>query len=111
MNKTVPVPNSDGHLVSPALIRFRDQLLDAGMSEESVGFLLGRLARSVSEEVTQEISKTLAAEDIKELETVNDEVAKFEKLQELFLKKKGKSIVQFRDDLAEKFVQDFESQK
>ena len=82
-------------IFSPAIKRFNDHLEEAGMDEKSRGFLVGRLVKVITVEVMNEIKK-LGIEGVTELE-------------KLFKEKKGKSLTEYRDEVAERLVKDFEA--
>lgn len=87
-------------ITSPAIKRFNDHLEKAGMDEKSRGFLVGRLVKVITAEVMDEIGK---------LGLDKDSEVQQRELEKLFKEKKGKSLTEYRDEVAERLVKDFEA--
>jgi len=96
---------------SPAIKRFNDHLEEAGMDGKSRGFLVGRLVKVITAEVTNEIGKVLGEEGMKQVEAIKDKTEQQKELERVFLEKAGKSLIEYRDEVAERLVKDFEAQK
>ena len=107
MNKTVKQPKID---FPPAVERFEEHLKKAGMDDKSRGFLTGRLVKVITVQVMGEIGKILGEEGIKKVEVIKDREEQQKELERVFQEKKGKSLVEYRDEVAEKLVKDFEAQ-
>jgi len=93
---------------SPAIKRFNDHLEKAGMDEKSRGFLVGRLIKVITTEVMNEIGKMLGEEGMKQIEVIKDKTEQQKELERVFLEKTGKSLIEYRDGVAERLVKDFE---
>ena len=100
-----PVQNS----FSPAIKRFNDHLEKAGMDEKSRGFLVGRLVKVITAEVMNEIGKVLGEDGMKQIEEIKDKKEQQKKLERVFLEKTAKSLIEYRDEVAERLVKDFEA--
>jgi hypothetical protein len=94
---------------SPAIKRFNDHLEKAGMDEKSRGFLVGRLVKVITTEVMNEIGKVLGKEGMNRIEAIKDKNDQQKELERVFLEKTGKSLIEYRDEVAERLVKDFEA--
>lgn len=99
---------SKGQTTPQALERFRDQLLASGMDKQAAGYLIGRLMGQISKAVAVEALRLLGKEALLEVESLEDELQKAKEFSRRFAEKKGISLQAYRDQLACKFVEDFE---
>ena len=95
----------------PVMARFRDSLQNAGMDDESTGFLLGRMARMVTEAIAAETEKLFGEDGLKKLSQEEDTRRRLEMVDQKFLEKKQMSLFEYRNKVAEEIVSDFEAQK
>lgn len=93
------------------LERFGKQLKDAGLDDRSIGFLIGKLARLVDEGVLSEIGRLFSEEETAKIGEIKDNKEREDFIRSTFLQKKGQSLEEFRAELAEKVVKDFEAQR
>lgn len=91
-----------------ALMQLQQHLLAAKMDEESVAYILGKLTAFILTQATEEVGRLFSQEELQNLEQLSDEDRQ-EQLEQLFLEKKGISLSQYREDLAEKLLAEFET--
>lgn len=101
------MPNTNQPL--QAFNRFNDQLKTAGINDQSRAFLIGRLVKLVFSAVTGEVAKLIGETKINELSQIQDTNKRQEELEKLFAAKKGQSLQEFREEIAENIVKDFEN--
>jgi len=89
----------------PQVIEFAKILHDKGMQDETVGFLTGRFARRVGEDLTIEVMET--TQELVTQELTQEEVTL--KIPEVFKEKTGKTIDQRRVEIAQAQLDDFKS--
>lgn len=89
----------------PQVIEFAKILHEKGMKDESVGFLAGRFARRIGDDLTVEVmeaTKELATQELKQ-----EEVSA--KIPELFKERTGKTIDERRLEIAQAQLDEFKS--
>lgn len=89
--------------------RFEKKLKAAGMKDESIAFICGRLIRTTSEELVEDLKTLLSESEMTELEKMPDIEARNKKIDSILQDKKGISLEKYQEEKLEKFVADFES--
>lgn len=89
--------------------RFEKRLKAAGMKDESIAFICGRLIRTTSEELVEDLKTLLSESEMIELEKMPDIEARNKKIDLILQEKKGISLEKYQEEKLEKFVADFES--
>lgn len=86
---TTPLPTQDveKYFLLPALERLAEHLLDLGISQESTGFLLGRITRDLWDGAASEMIKELSEEEQAKIKALDDPVEKIRLLTELYSEK------------------------
>lgn len=100
-------------MTSQSLQRFYDQLTEAGMSGESASNYMGRLVAVVTEALgakMDSVLETLSDEEMERLKLIEDEATKQTEVLTIFRDKVGKSIDEFREEMLNSLVSDFETQ-
>ncbi|MBP7774766.1 hypothetical protein KA078_03175 [Candidatus Woesebacteria bacterium] len=92
-----------------ALTRLKEALSAANMPEDDVAFILGRLTRSITETVVNEVSQVIDVPQLQELSKIENEEERMNKMGQFFQQKTGKSISALREEVTEKLVAEFES--
>ena len=92
-----------------ALTRLKEALNKANMPEDDVAFILGRLTRSITETVVNEVSQVIDVPQLQELSKIENEEERMSKMGQFFQQKTGKSISALREEVTEKLVAEFES--
>lgn len=93
---------------SPALKRFYDQLKTSGMSEESIGFFMGKVMKLAGELVMVEAVRVIGKEGVAAIDAIADKKEQRKQLLARFKEKKGTSLLAFQDEVVERLVGDFE---
>jgi hypothetical protein len=109
MNNTINISSINQLLFQGALGRFEKRLRDAGIKEESIAFICGRLIRTTSEELVEDLKTLLSESEMTELEKMPDIEARNKKIDSILQDKKGISLEKYQEEKLEKFVADFES--
>lgn len=91
-----------------AFDRLKQTLQSSGLNEEASAFILEKLRHSVSDRVAAEVVTIGGEEAVNKLSMDNSE-AQLAELEAQFKEKKGKSIAEFREDLASQMVAEFEA--
>ena len=104
MNQPAPTPQ-----MHPALVRFRDELLQAGMDEESVGFITGKLVADISIQVANHLAEVVGAEQLEEFNKIEDDAQRNEALSAAFQEKESISLEEYHGQLIEEKIQEFEA--
>lgn len=104
MNQDQPIFIPD----SPAIDRFLDTLEKAGMDEQSMAFLLGRISREVLNAAIIKAGIEIGAESLQSLGSIQNEEQKAVALYNLYEQKTGKKFNDLANECAEMIVQDFE---
>ncbi len=92
-----------------ALMRLKEALIQANMPEDDAAFILGRLTRSITETVVNEVSQVIDVPQLQELAKIENEEERMNKMGQFFQQKTGKSISALREEVTEKLVAEFES--
>ena len=91
-----------------AIQKFHDQLIAAGVSDQAAAFTSGKISSSILEEVMQHVEATVGEAELAQLE--NLEVAEqAKKIEEIYQQKTGQTVGEYRDQLAEKKLAEFEA--
>lgn len=91
-----------------AFERLKKLLQDAGMDEEATNFIIGKYTHAATDKVMAEVVSVGGEATLKELVS-GDQQDALSKIETTFKEKKGKSIGQFREEVAEKMVAEFEA--
>lgn len=91
-----------------AFDRLKKTLLDSGLDEESTLFILDRLRHSVTDRVAAEVVGVGGEGAVSQMAS-GDSKSQLEELEAKFKEKKGKSISEYREQLAEEMVAEFEA--
>lgn len=91
-----------------AFDRLRAQLQDAGMDEESLNFIIGKYTHAATDRVMAEIVNVGGDEALKQIINGEQQQA-LAQLEASFKEKKGKSIAEYREEVAEELVKEFEA--
>ncbi len=92
----------------PALVQLQQHLLNAKMDEESVAYILGKLTAFILTQATDEVGKLFSTEELQQLDQLT-EGEREQQLEQLFLEKKGISLSEYREELAQKLLAEFEN--
>jgi hypothetical protein len=102
--------NSQPSAKTHAFKRFTNKLQEAGMTEESISFLSGKLFFAVNQGVIVELIQAGATEDeLKKLDGMEKDEDKLLELDSLATKHAHKSIADLFEEVSEKLVSDFEA--
>lgn len=91
-----------------AFDRLKKMLQDAGMDEESLNFIIGKYTHAATDRVMAEVVSVGGEDALKQLIS-GDQQDALSKIEATFKEKKGKTIGQFREEVAEQMVNEFES--
>ncbi|MDQ5951086.1 MAG: hypothetical protein QG639_363 [Patescibacteria group bacterium] len=91
-----------------AFDRLKTLLQDAGMDEESLNFIIGKYTHAATDKVMAEIVSVGGEEALKQI-IDGDQQEALSKLEATFKEKKGKSIAEYREEVAEDMVKEFEA--
>lgn len=92
----------------PALVQLQQHLLAAKIDEESVAYILGKLTAFILTQATDEVGKLFSTEELQQLDQLT-EGEREQQLEQLFLEKKGISLSDYREELAQKLLAEFEN--
>lgn len=95
-------------LQQPALVQLQQHLLNAKMDEESVAYILGKLTGFIMTQATDEVGRLFSQEELQRLDALT-EGEREQQLEQLFLEKKGISLLEYREELAQKLLAEFEN--
>ncbi len=90
--------------------RLLQQLGTAGIDEENQAFILGRLVNAVIDRASAEVIRVLGAEELTRIDQLESFEAQQAEVERLFAEKKGTSLIEYRESIAEELVKEFEAQ-
>ncbi len=91
-----------------AFDRLKELLKTSGMDEESINFIVGKYTHAATDKVMAEVVTVGGDDALKQL--INgDQQDALAKLEAEFKEKKGKTIAEFREEVAEQMVTEFEA--
>lgn len=93
--------------LSDSYKRFKDQLIEAGIDENSAMYILGQLSRQIRDEIIREAMEYTKDDNLQWDKLPQDEA--IEKLNEIFKKERGLDLAGYADFLAEQKVREFEA--
>lgn len=91
-----------------AFDRLKQLLADSGMDEESITFIIGKYTHAATDTVMAEVVKVGGEDALKKL-MEGDQTEGLANLEAKFKEAKGKSIAEFREEVAENMVKEFEA--
>jgi len=100
---------TDSILGLPLMQRLASDLIGAGMSEESVGYILSRIATRISTQVLTDAGEVVGTDTINQLNTITNDQEKITFLDQAFHAKKGMTLFQYRDHLAEQMIAEYDA--
>ncbi len=89
--------------------RFEKRLRDAGMKDEEIAFLSGRVIQVVTGQMAVELQGIMGKSGFEELEKIADDTERNKKIDSILQEKKGIGLQKYQEDKLEEFVVDFES--
>lgn len=98
---------SQTHFV--AFARMVKTLTENGIDDETQGLILGNLSGKVLETATAGVLETVGSDRLKEIEQLDELVAQESALNQAFQEKRGISIAEYREQVADEMVKEFEA--
>ncbi len=91
-----------------AIQKFHDQLIAVGVSEQAAAFTSGKMTSSILEEVMQHVEATIGEAELAQLENL-EAAEQAKKIEEIYQQKTGQTVSEYRDQLADKKLAEFET--
>jgi len=101
--------SSDSTPQFSALLRMMKTLEESGIDDEARGFILGKLLRQLMDRASMEVLSVVGETELKEMKKIDSPDERNKRIDSIFLEKKGMSIAEYREKLAEDLVQEFEA--